>query len=82
MSLNAKRPPGDEYGQPRWNGVVRGKPRTRIGTCPRATVSTTTPTWIEPGANPGLRGEGPAMARPSRCTHTQIPLPYEDRLAA
>jgi hypothetical protein len=33
-------------------------------TCPSATLSTTNPTWIDPGANPGLRGERPATARP------------------
>jgi hypothetical protein len=27
---------------------------------PSATLSTTNPTWIDPGANPGLRGERPA----------------------
>jgi hypothetical protein len=26
---------------------------------PSATLSTTNPTWIDPGANPGLRGERP-----------------------
>jgi hypothetical protein len=34
--------------------------RTRRKTCPSATLSTTNPTWIVPGANPGLRGERPA----------------------
>jgi hypothetical protein len=34
--------------------------RTRIKTCPSATLSTTNPTWIDHGANPGLRGERPA----------------------
>jgi hypothetical protein len=31
--------------------------RTGRKTCPSATLSTTNPTWIEPGANPGLRVE-------------------------
>jgi hypothetical protein len=26
-------------------------------TCPSATLSTTNPTWTEPGSNPGLPGE-------------------------
>jgi hypothetical protein len=26
-------------------------------TCPNATLSTTNPTWTDPGSNPGLRGE-------------------------
>jgi hypothetical protein len=34
--------------------------RTRRETCPSATLSTTNPTWIDQGANPGLRGERPA----------------------
>jgi hypothetical protein len=34
--------------------------RTRRKTCPSATLSTTNPTWIDPGANPGLQGERPA----------------------
>jgi hypothetical protein len=34
--------------------------RTRRKTCPSVTLSTTNPTWIEPGANPVLRGERPA----------------------
>jgi hypothetical protein len=35
--------------------------RTRRKTCHSATLSTTNPTWIDPGANPGLRGERPAI---------------------
>jgi hypothetical protein len=34
--------------------------RTRRKTCPSATLSTTNPTWIDPGANSGPRGERPA----------------------
>jgi hypothetical protein len=34
--------------------------RIRRKTCPSATLSTTNPTWINQGANPGLRGERPA----------------------
>jgi hypothetical protein len=30
---------------------------------PSATLSTTNPIWIDPGANPGLRGERPATNR-------------------
>jgi hypothetical protein len=30
---------------------------------PSATLSTTNPTWIDPGANQGLRGERPATNR-------------------
>jgi hypothetical protein len=34
--------------------------RTRRKTCTSATLSTTNPTWIDPGANPGLCGETPS----------------------
>jgi hypothetical protein len=41
--------------------ILTGKNRrTRRKTCPSATLSATNPTWIDPGANPGLRGERPA----------------------
>jgi hypothetical protein len=39
---------------------------------PRATLSTTNPTWIDPGSNPGLRGERPATNRLSHGTATFI----------
>jgi hypothetical protein len=42
--------------------------RTRAKTCPSATLSTTKPTWIEPGSNSGLRGETPATKRLSHGT--------------
>jgi hypothetical protein len=48
-----------------WQGktdVTRGK------TCPNATLSTTNPTWNDPGSNPGLRGERPATKRLSHGT--------------
>jgi hypothetical protein len=35
---------------------------------PSATLSTTNLTWIDPGANPGLRGERPATNRLSHGT--------------
>jgi hypothetical protein len=38
---------------------------------PSATSSTTNPTWIDPGANPGLRGERPATNRLSHGTALQ-----------
>jgi hypothetical protein len=39
------------------NRSTRGKP------CPSATLSTTNPTWTDPGSNPGLRGGRPAANR-------------------
>jgi hypothetical protein len=37
-------------------------------TCPSATLSTTNPTWTDPGLNPGLRGERLATNRLSHGT--------------
>jgi hypothetical protein len=37
-------------------------------TCPSATLSTTNPTWTDPGSNPGLRGGRPAANRLSHGT--------------
>jgi hypothetical protein len=36
--------------------------------CPSATLSTTNPTWTEPGSNPGLRDRRPATNRLSHGT--------------
>jgi hypothetical protein len=50
-----------EFGDRRWNDVLTGENRrTRRKSCPSATLSSTNPTWIDPGANAGLRGERPA----------------------
>jgi hypothetical protein len=40
-------------------------------TCPSATLSTTNPTWIVPGANPGLRDERHATDDLSHDTATK-----------
>jgi hypothetical protein len=37
--------------------------RSRRKTCPNATLSTTNPTWTDPGSNPGFRVERPATNR-------------------
>jgi hypothetical protein len=46
-----------------WRATVewywRENRRTRRKTCPSATLSATNPIWIDPGANPSLRGERP-----------------------
>jgi hypothetical protein len=42
--------------------------RTRRKTYPSATLSTTNPTWIDPGANTDLRDERPATNRLSHGT--------------
>jgi hypothetical protein len=39
---------------------------------PSATLSTTNPTWIDSGANPGLRSERPATNRLSHGTATNL----------
>jgi hypothetical protein len=53
-----------------WNDIFAGE--TEVGllgeNLPSATLSTTNPTWIDPGANPGLRGERPATNRLSHGT--------------
>jgi hypothetical protein len=54
-----------ESGQPEWNDTGMQNRRTRGKTCPSATVSNTNPTWTEPGANRGLRAQGPATNRPN-----------------
>jgi hypothetical protein len=48
--------------------------RTRRRTCPSGTLSTTNPTSIDPGANPGLRGERPATNDLNRGTALSIYL--------
>jgi hypothetical protein len=47
--------------------------RTWRKTCPSATLSTTNPTWIDLGAIPGVRGEGPATNDLSHGT-AEIPI--------
>jgi hypothetical protein len=46
-----------------WNEDWQGKPKYSEKTCPSATLSTTNPTWLEPGLNPGHRGGKPATNR-------------------
>jgi hypothetical protein len=46
-----------------WNEDWQGKPNYSEKTCPSATLSTTNPTWPDPGANPGRRGGKPATNR-------------------
>jgi hypothetical protein len=51
-----------------WNEIDREKPTTLRKTSPSATLSTTNPTWTDPGSNPGLRNEKPATNRLSHGT--------------
>jgi hypothetical protein len=47
----------------RWNEDWQGKPKYSENTCPSATLSTTNPTWPDPGLNPGRHGGKPATNR-------------------
>jgi hypothetical protein len=51
-----------------WNDIFAGETEELGENLPSATLSTTNPTWIDPGANPGLRGERPATNRMSHGT--------------
>jgi hypothetical protein len=54
---------------------LTGKKRsTRRKICPSATLSTTNPTWTDPGTNPGLRGGRPAANRLSHGTSLDMKL--------
>jgi hypothetical protein len=43
-----------------WNEYWQGKPKYSEKTCPSATLSTTNPTWPEPGSTPGRRDGKPS----------------------
>jgi hypothetical protein len=57
-----------ENGGPRWNDTDRKNRRTHREPCHSATLSTTNPTWTDPGTNSGLRGERPTTNRLSHGT--------------
>jgi hypothetical protein len=46
-----------------WWNEWQGKPKYSEKTCPGSTLSTTNPTWPDPGLNPGRRGGKPATNR-------------------
>jgi hypothetical protein len=46
-----------------WKEDWQGKPKYSEKTCLSATLSTTNPTWTDPGSNPGRRGGNPATNR-------------------
>jgi hypothetical protein len=54
-----------------WNEDWQGKPKYSEKTCPSATLSTTNPTWTDPGLNPGRRGGKPVTNRLSYGTALQ-----------
>jgi hypothetical protein len=46
-----------------WNEDWQEKPKYLEKSCPSATLSTTNPTWPDPGSNPGRRSGKPATNR-------------------
>jgi hypothetical protein len=46
-----------------WTKDWQGKPKYSEKSCPSATLSTTNPTWLDPGLNSGRRGGKPATNR-------------------
>jgi hypothetical protein len=54
---------GDDCGAVSRMDAWQGKWKYREETCPSAALSTTDPTWLEAGSNPGLRGGKPANNR-------------------
>jgi hypothetical protein len=55
-----------------WNEVWQGKPKYSEKACPSPTLSTTNPTWPDPGSNPGLRDGKPATNRLSYGAASQV----------
>jgi hypothetical protein len=54
---------------------LTGENRSTGGeTCPSVTLSTTNPTWTDPGSNTGLRGGRPAANRLSNGTATNFQI--------
>jgi hypothetical protein len=53
----------NEFGELRWKDIDMGNRRAWRKPFTSATLSITNPTWTNPGANPGLRGEGQATSR-------------------
>jgi hypothetical protein len=55
-----------------WNEDWQGKTKYSKKTCPIVTFSTTNPTWLDPGLNPGRRGGKPATNRLSYGAALQV----------
>jgi hypothetical protein len=81
-TVSELRPPTGLLFIPRWymsmeshGGIILTgeNRRTRRKTCPTDTLSTTNPTWTDPGANCGLRGGRPATNHLSHGTaHVEV----------
>jgi hypothetical protein len=65
-----------------WNEDWQGKPKYSETTCPSAILSTTNPTIIDPGLNPGRRGGKPATNRLSYGAAIPSALASEEDRAA
>jgi hypothetical protein len=52
-----------DCGENWWNEDWQGKPKYSEKACPSATLSTTNPTSLDPGLNPGRRGGKPPTNR-------------------
>jgi hypothetical protein len=70
--------PGCLWGWRIWWNECQGKPKYSEKTCP-ATLSTTNPTWPDPGLNPGRRGRKPATNRFSYGA-ASLPLYSQERV--
>jgi hypothetical protein len=60
----------------------QGKPKYSEKTFPSATLSTTNPTWPDPGSNPGCRGGKPATNRLSYGAAFRVGLVPSDTFLA
>jgi hypothetical protein len=59
-----------------WNEDWQGKPKYSEKTCPSVTLSTTNPTWLDPGLNLGRRVGKPATNRLSCGAALSSPFSY------
>jgi hypothetical protein len=65
-------PPDDTWlnMEQRWNDTDRRKPKNLEITCPRATLTTSNPTWAALGANAVLKGAKPEIWHGPQCDLT------------
>jgi hypothetical protein len=63
------------WGSVWWIEVWQGKPKYSEKTCPSTSLSTTNPTWPDPGSNPGRRG---GMSATNRLSYGAADRPYSN----